>query len=102
MSGIPGSIGAKGSAQAIFFHPSQYICDKWPNNHSNKRVLEVLLMGKGTHRVNRKDQMCYECRIPEIYNGTVFHIFCGNFNIEEALSTPFKDEIVVSTFLAAT
>ena len=59
-------------------------------------------MGKRTHRINRKDQMCYECRIPEIDNGTVFHIFCGNFNIEEDPSTPFKDEIVVRKVVAAT
>ena len=58
-------------------------------------------MGKGTHRVNRKDQLCYECRIPEIDNGTVFHICCGNFKIEEAPSTPFEDEIVVRTVVDA-
>ena len=57
-------------------------------------------MGKGTHRVNRKDQLCYECRIPEI-DGTVFHICCGNFKIEEAPSTTFEDEIVVMIVVAA-
>ena len=54
-------------------------------------------MGKGIHRVNRKDQLCYECRIRKIDNGTVFYIFCGNFKIEEPPSTPFEDEIVVRT-----
>ena len=58
-------------------------------------------MGKGNHRVNQKNQLCYECRIPVIDNSTVFHIFCGNFNIEEAPSNPFKDEIVVRTVVAA-
>ena len=100
MSRLPSGIGTTGYSQAIFFHPSQHICEKWPNNHRKKRVLEVLLVVKGTHRVNRKDQLCYEIRIPKI-NGTVFHICCGNFNIEEAPSTTFKDEIVVVTVVAA-
>ena len=101
MARLPGGIGTKGSAQARLFHPIQHICEKWPNNHRTKRVLEVLLVGKGTHRVNRKDQLCYKCRIPEIDNGTVFHIFCCNFKIEEAPSTPFEDEIVVRAVVAA-
>ena len=66
----------------------------------NKRVLEVKLVGKETHRVNQKDQMCYKYRIPEIDNVTVFQICCGKFNIEEAPSTPFEDEIVVRTVVA--
>ena len=100
MSRLPGGIGATGSAQARPSHPSQHIREKWRNEHRTKRVLEVLLVGKGTHRVNRKDQLCYKCRIPEI-DRTVFHICCGNFKIEEAPPTFFEDEIVVMTFVAA-
>ena len=48
----------------------------------------------------RKDQLCYECRIPKI-DGTVFQIFCGKFKIEEAPATTFEDEIVVMKVLAA-
>ena len=99
MPRIPGGLGAKGSSQARFFRPNQHIRDKWLNNHRTKRVLEVLLVGKGTHSVNWKDQLCYECRIPKI-DGTVFHIFCGNFKIEEAPSTTFNDEIAVMTVVA--
>ena len=84
MSRFPGGICANGSAQARFFHPSKHICEKCPNNHRKKWVLEVFLVGKGTHCVNRKDQLCYEFRIPKI-DGTVFQIFCVNFKIEEAL-----------------
>ena len=100
MSRLPGGIGAKGSAQARFFHPSEHIREKWPNDHMTKRVLEVLLVGKGIHRVNRKDKLFYECRILEI-DGTVFHICCGNFKIEEAPPTTFEDEIVVMAVVAA-
>ena len=99
MSRLPGGIGAKGSAQAIFFHPSKHIREKWPNNHRKKRVLEVLLVGKGTHHVNQKDQLCYECRIPEI-NRTVFHICCGKLKIEEAPSTTFEYEIILMAVVA--
>ena len=64
--------------------------------------LEVLLVGKGTHRVNWKYQMCYGCMIPKIYNGTVFHISCGNFKIKESPLTTFEDEIFVMTVVADT
>ena len=57
-------------------------------------------MWKGTHHVNRKDQLCYECRTPEI-DRTVFHICCGNFKIEEAPPNTAKDEIFVMTVVAA-
>ena len=57
---LPGGIGANGSYQETFFHPRQHIREKWPNDHRKKRVLEVLLVGKGTHFVNRKYKLCYE------------------------------------------
>ena len=96
---LPGGIGANRSAQGRFFHPSQHIREKWLNDHRTKCVLEVLLVGNRTHCVNRKDQLCYECRIPKI-DRTVFHICCGNFKIEESPPTTFEDEIVVMTFVA--
>ena len=68
--------------------------DEQPQLSSQRFHLQRWL--EGTHRVNRKDQLCYKCRIPEI-DGTVFHIFCGNFKIEEAPPTTFEDEIVVMT-----
>ena len=100
MTRLPVGISSKGYSQARFFHPSQHICKKWPNDHRIKQFLEVLLVGKETHRVNQRDQLCYQCRIPEIDNDIVFHIFCGNFNIEEAPSSPFEYEIVVRTVVA--
>ena len=99
---LPVGIGANGSAQERFLHPSKHIRKKWSNEHRTKRVLEVLLVGKGTHQVNRKNQLFYECRIPKIDNSTAFHICCGKFKIEEYPSTIFKDEIVVITVVADT
>ena len=92
-----GGIGATGSAKARFFHPSQNIRDKWPNQHPIIRLSGVLLVGKSVHRVQRKDQLCYECRIAEIDDSTIFHIVCNNFKVEVAASIPFEDEAVVTT-----
>jgi len=92
-----GGIGAVGSAKARFFHPSLKIREQWPNQHQQIRLSGVLVVGKGVHRVNRKDQLCYECRISEIDDNTIFHISCNNFKVETSPSTPFEDEIVPST-----
>ena len=91
-----GGIGAVGSAKGRFFHPSAKVREKWPNQHQTIRLTGVLVVGKGTHRVNRKDQLCYECRIPEIDDNTVSHICVGNFKVEEAPSTPFPDEVTAA------
>ena len=93
MARLRGGVGAKGSAKARFFHPSANIRARWPNEHKSLRIHDVLITGKGMHRVNRKDQLCYECRINEIDDGTVFHIVTNNFKIETEGATPFPDEI---------
>ena len=49
-------------------------------------------MGKGIYRVQKKDQLCYQCRIPDIDDNTIFHIVCRNFKVEDAAATPFDDE----------
>ena len=87
-----GGIGATGSAKARFFHPSQAIREQWPNVNQTIRLSGVLLVGKGVHRVNRKDQMCYECRLEEIEN-VLFHIVCSNFRVDTDPATPFEDEV---------
>ena len=87
-----GGIGAVGSAKARFFHPSAKIRERWPNEHGTLRLSGVLVTGKATHRINRKQQICYERRIPEIDDGTIFVISVNNFKVDEAASTPFPDE----------
>ena len=61
-----GEIGAKGSGKARFFHPSEHIRAQWTNEHQNIWLSDVLIVGKGMHKVNQREQLCYECRIPEI------------------------------------
>ena len=87
-----GGIGAVGSAKARFFHPSAKIRERWSNEQGTLRLSGVLVTGKATHRVNRKQQICYERRIPEIDDGTIFVISVNNFKVDEAASTPFPDE----------
>ena len=91
-----GAIGAKGSGKSRFFHPSENIRDQWPNEHQKIRLADVLLVGKGMHKVNLREQLYYECIIPEIDNGVIFHITCKNFRVETVGATPFDDEVVVS------
>ena len=95
-----GAIGAKGSGKTRFFHPSEHSLTQWPNEHQKIRLADVLLVRKGMHKVNRREQLCYECRIPEIDNGVVFHITCKNFRVETDGATPFDDKVVVSAQLA--
>ena len=53
-----GGIGAIGSAMARFFHPSQTIRDKWPQD-DKRRLAGLLVVGEGVQWVQHKDQMCY-------------------------------------------
>ena len=51
----PGGIGAKGSAKARFFHPSQKIRNKWPNQHEIVRISDVMIVGKANHQLAMMD-----------------------------------------------
>ena len=82
-------------ARRASFTPSEQIRAQWPNKHQKIQLADVLLVGKGMHKVNRREQLCYECRIPEIENGVVFHITCKNFRVDTDGATPFDDEVVV-------
>ena len=75
-----GGIGAVGTAMARFFHPSEHIRAKWPND--DKRHLSgVLVVGEGMRRIQRKEQMCYLVRIDDIGEDVVLHIVKKNFKI---------------------
>jgi hypothetical protein len=84
---LPAGIGALGSAKARFFHPSDKIRAKWPSdkirakwpNDNKRQLVNVLVIGEGQRFVNRKNQWCYIVRIPEIDDGSEFHIVTFNF-----------------------
>ena len=94
---LPGGVGARGNAKARFFHPSAPIRAKWSNTYESQRLVDVVIVGKAMHRVNRREQLCYECRIPDIDDGTIFHIVRSNFKVSVAPSTPFPDESIPNT-----
>ena len=77
-----GGIGALGSAQARFFHPSVKIREKWPNDHKRLRLKRVVVTGKEMFRISRRDQLAYKCRNVEIDNGLhdALPIFAGVVN----------------------
>ena len=54
----------------------------------NSAFVAVLLVGKGMRKVNRQEQLCYECRIMEIDNGVIFHITCKNFRVVDRWRNP--------------
>ena len=96
---IPVGIGAVGSASARFFHPSKVIREKWPNDHSRKRLSGVLIIGQGERVINRKMQKTYKCRIPDLDNGVVYHIVRRKLRIDVACVDPskvFPEEVVVT------
>ena len=88
---LPAGIGALGAGKARFFHPSERIREQWLKD--NKRELtNVLVIGEGERIVNRKEQWCYIVRIPEIDNGSEFHIVKFNFSVTVAPVVPFTGE----------
>ena len=92
MAGKRGGIGALGSAQARFFHPSAKIREKWPNDHKRLRLKRVVVTGKEMFRISRRDQLAYKCCIAKIDDGSEFHICANNFQVDQDPVLPFKDE----------
>ena len=72
---LPGGIGVVGSTMAHFFHPSQKIRDKWPND-DKRRLTGVIVTGEATWHVNvnHKQQLCYLICLQEIDDLTEFYL----------------------------
>ena len=87
-----GGIGALGSGQARFFHPSAKIREKWLNDHKRLRLKIVVVTGKEMFRISRRDQVAYKCRIAEIDDGSEFHICAKNFQVDQDPVQPFEDK----------
>ena len=89
-----GGIGALGSYQAMFFHPSAKIREKWPNDNKRLRLERVVVTGKELFHISRKNQVAYICRIPDIDDGIEFHICANNFRVDQEPVQPFEEESV--------
>jgi hypothetical protein len=53
----------------------------------------VVICGKGMKNVSRREQMCYEIRLADYGEDTVFHIVCCNFKVLVEGPEPFEDEV---------
>ena len=91
-----GGIGALGSAQAKFFHPSAKIREKWPNDHKQMRLERVVVTGKEMFRISGRDQLVYKCRIAEIEDRRKFHICAKNIRVDQYPVQPFEDELTTT------
>ncbi|KAL7462616.1 hypothetical protein ACHAXS_004556 [Conticribra weissflogii] len=96
-------IGAVGTCMAKFIHPRAPIKEALRKNYSKHRYENLLIVGKGTHRINKKDQIAYECRIPSIPDDNiVFKIVCSHFTVTQSPNEPFADERTSNTTTACT
>ena len=91
-----GGIGALGSSQERFFHPSANIIEKWPNDHKRLRLERVVVTGKERFRILRRDQLAYKCRIAKIKDGSELHICANNFRVYQYPVQPFEDELMAA------
>ena len=102
MSRLPRGIGAKGSAQARFFHLSQHIREKMAEQPQDKAGFGGLACGEGGPIVSiRKDQLCYEYRIPKIRTEPYSTFAAATSKSKKPLQPHFVDELVVMTVVAA-
>jgi hypothetical protein len=89
---LSSGIRATGSTMARIFHPSKKIRKKWP--HDEKGCLSgVLAIGEGMRHVNRKEHLCYLVCIPEINDGSTFHIVKKKFKVEVAPQVVFESKV---------
>ena len=91
-----GGIGALGSAQARFFHPSTNIREKWPNDHKRLRLERVFVTGKELFCISRKDQVANKCCISKIDDRSEFNIYANNLRVDQEPVQPFEDESVAT------
>ncbi len=61
-----GGIGAIDYAFIWYFHPSQHVCDDYPNKWKTKQFSYVTIMREENETVHHKEQQCYFCNVPGI------------------------------------
>jgi len=91
--GIPAGIGAKGEAMKRFFHPKEERVKVWgsTDSHERERATDVEILDKVQHRISRKLQTAYKCRVPG--SDADFYIVCKHFSVKITAGTPFEDEV---------
>jgi hypothetical protein len=88
----PAGVGALGKGMTRFFHPRAKIKEKWPMPPRGHVQENVVIIGKETHRINKRDILSYRVRLPEIDDGSEFFIVCRNISVTATGARPFDDE----------
>lgn len=65
-------VGARASALAKMLHPSEVIRNRFPNMDPALRLQDLVMVGEGTRRINRREQGAYLMRHDDFPNVT-FH-----------------------------
>lgn len=95
-------IGAVGKAKIRFFHPSKDVqaeIDKpRPEGEQRKDYKldhfdDAIIVGKELHRINKKNQMAYLCRLPYMSDNKIYAISCKHVTVLTEGETPFEDEV---------
>ena len=97
-----GGIGAVGKAMARFFHPSKEVeakCLQEGKTYKSHVLEDAIIIGRETCRINRKNQLAYQCRLPFMDDNKVYAIVCSNMTIVEEGATPFNDEAAATPIL---
>ncbi|EED93204.1 predicted protein [Thalassiosira pseudonana CCMP1335] len=97
-----GGIGAVGKAMARFFHPSKEVeakCLQEGKTYKSHVLEDAIIIGRETCRINHKNQLAYQCRLPFMDDNKVYAIVCSNMTIVEEGATPFNDEAAATPIL---
>ncbi len=96
-------IGAVGTCMAKFIHPRAPIKEVLCKNYAKHQYEDLLIVGKGTHRINKKDQIASECHIASISDeNIVFKIVCSHFTVTQSPNEPFADKHTSNSITAHT
>ena len=94
----PAGIGAIGKCKAKYFHPRKEVMEALKEDYAKHTIDNVLIIGKGMHRINNREQLAYECRLPDINESITFVVVKGHVTVTtESPQEPFIDEVVTAT-----
>jgi hypothetical protein len=68
----PAGIGTVGSCQAKYFHPKKEVMEALKEDYTKHTINNVLIIGKGKHRINNRELLAYKCCLPDINKSITF------------------------------
>jgi hypothetical protein len=76
-----GGIGAVGKAMARFFHPSKEVeakCLQECKTYKSHVLEDAIIIGREMCRINRRNQLAYQSRLPFMDGNKVYAIVCSH------------------------